>query len=233
MSVSTSGYNLRTYLHRCHIFCRPDLVLNECNSMAPMSFSGKSIMSKEISVPVGPTSPHFSLLHGLYRSNRMKTKSSGKLDCRLAYLLQWQYQEEQQFGQRLQEKYYECCGDPPASLQKPITTRGQEKLLGSGLQMSRCKVGISIFFLKRTTLITVKACFTTRRNACYILCVYGVCVHLGISEIPNWFKSTVFGKATCFTPLRIGSTAVDGFKLLLLFSQIILVNVLQLELSIF
>lgn len=67
----------------------------------------------------------------------------------------------------------------------------------------------------------------------YTVCLWSVCAFGYLSEIPNWFKSTVFGKATRFTPLRIGSTAVDGFKLLLLFSQIIVLTVLQLVNSLY
>lgn len=57
------------------------------------------------------------------------------------------------------------------------------------------------------------------------------CVHM--SEIPSWFKSIVFGKAVCCTPLRIGSIAVDMFMLFLLFSQIIVLTGLQLMSSLY
>lgn len=43
--------------------------------------------------------------------------------------------ERVEFGQYVQEKHHVYCGDPPASLHKLITTRGQEKLLSSSTQM--------------------------------------------------------------------------------------------------
>lgn len=51
-----------------------------------------------------------------------------------------------EFGQCFQEKRSESYGDPPASLHELTTTRGQEKLLGRSPQLSRCKVGIFVFF---------------------------------------------------------------------------------------
>jgi len=53
-------------------------------------------------------------------------------------------------------------------------------------------------------------------------------VRVCVSEIPSWFKSIVFGKVACCTPLRMGSIAVDMLMLFLLFSQIIVLTGLQL-----
>lgn len=51
-----------------------------------------------------------------------------------------------EFVQGFQEKFCAYYGESAASLHKLITTRGQEKLLGSSLQMSRCKVRIFVLF---------------------------------------------------------------------------------------
>lgn len=62
----------------------------------------------------------------------------------------------------------------------------------------------------------------------YTVCLLSVRACVRMSKIPCWFKSIVFGKAVCCTPLRIGSIAVDMFMLFLLFSQIIVLTGLQL-----
>lgn len=57
----------------------------------------------------------------------------------------------------------------------------------------------------------------------YTVCLWSVRACVCVSEIPSWFKSIVFGKAVCCTPLRIGFLAIDVF-ILFLFSQMIVLS---------
>lgn len=67
----------------------------------------------------------------------------------------------------------------------------------------------------------------------YTVCLWSVRAFVRTSEIPSWFKSIVFGKAACCTPLRIGSIAVDMFMLLIVFSNYCVNWVTARELSLF
>lgn len=113
-----------------------------------------------------------------------------------------------EFGQRFQEEWCEYYGDPPASLHKLITTRGQENLLGSSPQMSRWKMGIFVFFWS----VRHRSKLVLQLDVVHVI-HWSVRACLYVSEISSWFKSIVFGKAVCCTPLRIGSLAVDVFIL--------------------
>lgn len=66
----------------------------------------------------------------------------------------------------------------------------------------------------------------------YTVCLWSVRACVCMTEIPSWFKSIVFGKDLCCTPLRIGSLAVDVF-ILFLFSQTTVLTGLELMRSLF
>lgn len=106
-----------------------------------MNFNGKSIMPKK-------SICHFSLSFSTQQYVQPKANRLNRVveRCFAKASVMVSRRAKVEFGQCCQEKFCDYYGDPCASLHKLITTRDRENLLGSSVQMSKCKVGIFVFF---------------------------------------------------------------------------------------